>query len=52
MNAFTMLFVLLFGWGGAACIAIFTDRIEWAALVFVATLVVFMLWPNPGRRKK
>ncbi len=44
-QAVILLSILLIGWGGAACIAIFTDRTGWAALVFLATLAVFCYWP-------
>ena len=43
--------ILVLGWGGAACIAAFTDRVGLAVGVFLATLAVFCIWPlRRGRR--
>lgn len=50
MQALILLSILLIGWGGAACIAIFTDRTGLAAFVFVATLAVFAYWPLSRRK--
>jgi hypothetical protein len=51
-QALILLGVLLIGWGGAACIAIFTGRTGLAAFVFLATLAVFCYWPLSRRKGK
>jgi hypothetical protein len=48
VQALILLVVLLLGWGGAACIAIFTDRVGLATFVFIATIAVFCYWPLKG----